>query len=70
MNLIWDESATLKSDYMKFLRNVCKYGSKGVTLNQENIYKLYKTYTSIRNEIRFDKYFKSGSLKLPAEDTT
>ena len=47
MNLIWDESATLKSDYLKFLRNVCKLGNKGVTLNQENIYKLFKKYSSI-----------------------
>lgn len=33
MNLIWDPTAILHSDYLRFLRYTCKIGSKSVTLN-------------------------------------
>lgn len=68
MNLIWDEQAELHSDYLKFLGITCILHNKGVTLNQENIYKLYKKYTSVRSVIKFDSYFMSGDLILPKFD--
>ena len=62
MNIIWDLKAINKSDYLRFLSCVCSVSDKGININQENIYKLYKCYTSKRAVIKFDEYFKSGSL--------
>lgn len=65
MNLIWEENSLQKSNYLRFLRSLCRIEDKGIALNQENIFKVYKKYTKIRNVIRYDQYFKSGSIKLP-----
>lgn len=54
MNLVWDEHSHQKSYYLKFLRSVCRFHTKGISLNQENIFKLYKNYTKIRSVIRYD----------------
>ena len=70
MNLIWDPTAIYNSDHLKLLRSICKIGNKGVTLNQENIYKLFKKYSQQKAVIRFDEYFKSGALKLPLDEWT
>ena len=64
MNLIADKGATLKPEYQNFLLSICKFGNIGINMNQENIYKLFKKYQAIRDEIKFDKYFKTGQLKL------
>lgn len=65
MNLIWDENSLQKSNYLKFLRSISRFSNKGISLNQENIFKIYKNYSKNRNVIRYDQYFKSGSIKLP-----
>ena len=57
MNLMWDESAKNKHDYFRFLSSVCTYMDHGISINQENIYKLYKKYNEIRLVIDHEKYF-------------
>lgn len=52
MNLIWDDTAYLHSNYLNFLRTTCKVNNKSITLNQENIYKLFKNYSSDRMKIK------------------
>ena len=54
MNLISDQTALFNPEYQKFLKNICKYRDKGMNLNQENIYKLFKKHSAIREQIRFD----------------
>ena len=63
MNLIWDREAVNRASYLRFLTCTCRFDMQGVSLNQENIFKLFKKYNSIRPEIKFDEYFKSGALK-------
>ncbi|KAL4462524.1 hypothetical protein ABPG74_000354 [Tetrahymena malaccensis] len=65
MNLIWDDNSKLNSNYLKFLRSICRIQNKAISLNQENIFKIFKKYSQKRNAIRYDQYFKSGSIKLP-----
>lgn len=33
MNLIWDDKLNQKSNYLKFLRSICRYQNKGISLN-------------------------------------
>ena len=54
MNIIWDSKAKNKSDYLKFLACVCSINGKGININQENIYKLYKSYSNKKVMIKFD----------------
>lgn len=54
MNLIWDDSAPIRSHYLDFLSAICKNGENGMSLNQENVYKLYKTYNNIREVLNVD----------------
>ena len=41
MNLIWDPNTTIKQEYVKFLRCICRMHDKAVNINQEMIFKLY-----------------------------
>lgn len=41
MNMVWDSQAVIKQDYIRFLRSLCRFGEKGININQEMIYKLY-----------------------------
>ena len=41
MNLIWDPNTTIKQEYVKLVRSLCKFQEKGVNINQEMIFKLY-----------------------------
>lgn len=59
MNLSSDKNAIYKSDYLNFLLSICKYKNQGINLNQENIYKKFKKYSSIRAKLKFDKYFQT-----------
>jgi len=33
VNLLWDNKAVNKSDYMRFLRSICTFKHKGITIN-------------------------------------
>lgn len=68
MNLMWDDTAIHTPEYLKFLSSICRFDERGVSKNQENIYKLFKKYNSVRPKIKFDQYFKSGQLRLPEID--
>ena len=57
MNLLWDHTAWHKKDYLKFLSSVCVFNDKGFSINQENIYKLYKKYNQRKVVINHEKYF-------------
>lgn len=46
MNLLWDDLAPNNSQYMKFLTSICYFKNKGITINQENIFKV-STLTSL-----------------------
>lgn len=50
MNLLWDPSTTIKQEYLRFLRCLCKVQDKGVNINQEMIYKLYNCMTLYKRE--------------------
>lgn len=52
VNLLWDEKAMNKADYMNFLSSICTYKSKGITINQENIFKLFKKFTSFKKPLK------------------
>jgi hypothetical protein len=65
MNLVWDETAPNKPDYIHFLAQVCTVnGQRGVSINQENIFKLFKKYNSVRKEIDYEKYFRKDGITL------
>ncbi|EGR32737.1 MIR domain protein [Ichthyophthirius multifiliis] len=70
MNLIWDDKAQYKSHYLKFLRSICRIQNKAISLNQENIFKLFKKYSKVKQQIRYDQYFKTGAVKLPDPNST
>ncbi|EAR98945.2 MIR domain protein (macronuclear) [Tetrahymena thermophila SB210] len=61
MDLVYDPKAPLKADYYRFLSSVCRFKNDGISLNQESIYKLYK---SIQNQnlyaSNFVEKFKNG----------
>ena len=60
MNLLWDLEAPLRSMYLYFLRNICKAKNKPITINQENIYKLYKIFSGKKSMISINDYFNNG----------
>jgi uncharacterized protein YktA (UPF0223 family) len=51
VNLIWDDEAWNNSDYLKFLRSVSRYQNESITLNQENLFKLYKRYNDVKPKL-------------------
>jgi uncharacterized protein YktA (UPF0223 family) len=51
VNLIWDDEAQNNSDYLKFLRSVCRFNEEGININQENIFKLYKRYNDVKPKL-------------------
>ncbi|KAL4438400.1 hypothetical protein ABPG74_009439 [Tetrahymena malaccensis] len=63
MSLLWDSTAKNKSDYLRFLSRVCYFNEKGITINQENIYKLYKKFSAIREEIKLNLQYENGKIK-------
>lgn len=46
MDLVYDSEAPLQADYYRFLSSICKFKNDGISLNQENIFKLYKAMQS------------------------
>ena len=53
MNLIWDGESTIKQEYMRFLRCLCKFGERGININQEMIFKLYNCMVMARRSNPF-----------------
>ena len=53
MNLIWDGESTIKQEYMRFLRCLCKFGDRGININQEMIFKLYNCMVMARRSNPF-----------------
>lgn len=51
INLIWDDEAINNSDYLAFLSSVCRYQNEAVSINQENIFKLYKKYNDSKPKL-------------------
>lgn len=51
MNLIWDKTSENRPSYLRFLSTICRVEDRGISLNQENIFKLYKKYNAVRKEI-------------------
>ncbi|EGR27735.1 MIR domain protein [Ichthyophthirius multifiliis] len=67
MNLIWDDKALRKADYLRFLSDICIYKDKGITINQENIFKLYKKFSCMKNDLNQENIFsQNGELIKPA----
>ena len=63
MNIIWDDSAQHKKDYLRFLASICITSDhKGISINQENIYKLYKKYNQMKVVIDHERYFVDYAL--------
>jgi len=62
MDMIYND-APLKADYYRFLSSICKFKNDGLSLNQENIFKLYKSRSQLADDPSFvniiDK-FKNG----------
>ncbi|KRW98864.1 MIR motif [Pseudocohnilembus persalinus] len=49
--------------YLDFLSAICRFEDKGISLNQEIIYKFYKTYSSVRKVLSV-KYFDDQYINL------
>ncbi|CAD8131502.1 unnamed protein product [Paramecium pentaurelia] len=43
-NLIIDDTAKNNEHYLRFLRHICRYKNIAISINQENLFKLYKKY--------------------------
>ena len=70
MNLLWDNEAENKQGYLRFLSSVCTVQDRGISINQENIYKLFKKYSAVKKVIDYDQFFGREKLKIPPEGFT
>ena len=60
MDLLYEDNAPLKANYYKFLSSICKLENKGLSLNQENLYKLFKTQKISNGRMQFKQKFQNG----------
>ncbi|CAK81479.1 unnamed protein product (macronuclear) [Paramecium tetraurelia] len=44
-NLMIDDTAKNNEHYLRFLRHLCRYKNNAISINQENLFKLYKKYS-------------------------